>query len=53
MADFEVISNKWVKADIIWCHFGLKKGKSDCYRGGGRCLQTVRRYSYISKRHFL
>ena len=52
MADFEVIPNKGAKADNIWHHFELKKGKSDCYRGGGRCLQTVRRYNYISKRHF-
>ena len=36
------------KADIIWRHFGLKKGKSDCYRGGGHCVQTVRRYNCIS-----
>ena len=45
MADYEVISNKRAKA-AIWRHFGLRKRRPDCYRGGvavcRQCDTTVK-----------
>ena len=37
------------KADINWRHFGLKKGKSDCYAYLGQRHSPRNRISFLNK----